>query len=55
MCGVKLGNVSIYGPDRREVFHATLSEGAAWKDQTEQTARNTVDEFIAGTFPPCDM
>ena len=52
MCGVKLGNVSIYGPDRREVFHATLSEGAALEDQTEQNARDTVDEFIDGTFPP---
>lgn len=52
MCGVKLGNVSIYDPDRREVFHATLSEGAAWEDQTEQNARETVDQMIDGTFPP---
>ena len=55
MVGCILGNLSIYGPDHREIFHATLPKGAAWEDQTEQNARNTVDEFIAGTFPPCDL
>ena len=52
MVGCVLGNISIYGPDHRELFHATLPKGAAWEERTEQNARETVDNILDGPFPP---
>ena len=47
-----IGGLYLFDEDGRFRLHAILSNGAARTAETEQTAKDTVDEMIAGTFPP---
>lgn len=46
------GGLYLYDEKVRFRLHAQLKRGAARTAETEQMAKDTVDEMIAGTFPP---
>ena len=46
------GGLFLFDEDGRFRLHAILSNGAARTTETEQMAKDTVDQMIAGTFPP---
>lgn len=46
------GGLYLFDENGRFRMHAILSNGAAWTTETEQMAKDTVDEMIADTFPP---
>lgn len=47
-----IGGMYLFDEDGRFRLHAILSNGAARTAETEQMAKDTVDQMIAGTFPP---
>ena len=46
------GSMYLYDENGRFRLHAQLNRGTARTDETEQMAKDTVDQMIAGTFPP---
>ena len=46
------GGLYLFDESGRFRLHAQLKRGAARKVETEQMAKDTVDQMIDGTFPP---
>lgn len=46
------GGLYLFDEYGRFHMHAQLKNGAAWTIETELMAEDTVDQMIAGTFPP---
>ena len=47
-----IGGLYLFDENGRFRLHAILSNGAARTTETEQMAKDTVDQMIDGTFPP---
>ena len=48
----KIGGMFLHDENGRFRLHAQLKSGAARTTETEQIAKDTVDQMIDGTFPP---